>query len=128
MTYAWVVATQTVEGRDLRLGAGAMLAAAAVWPLLPVHPPLACPLRSATGIPCPLCGMTRAVVAAVHGDLVGSLRYNPGGLIVVFAAIALLVGGWRLTRIRLPDSVLPPALALLGGLWVYNIAWNPTFQ
>ena len=42
--------------------------------LLPVHPPLACPLLARTGIPCPLCGMTRAVVAAVHGDIIGSLR------------------------------------------------------
>ncbi len=37
--------------------------------------------------PCPGCGSTRAVIALLHGDLHGVLRYNPLG-----PAVAVLVG------------------------------------
>ena len=63
-----------------------VVGAAAIWPVLPLHPPLACPLRSITGIPCPLCGMTRACIVAVHGHLGASLAFNPGGILVVLLA------------------------------------------
>jgi hypothetical protein len=117
--------TQTLPLRDLRLAAGVTLGAAALWPVLPVHPPLACPLRATTGIPCPFCGMTRAVVAAVHGDLGASLRYNPGGILIVVLAIATLLA-FRVTRerIRVPTWSV---VAGFGALWVYNLALNPTF-
>jgi hypothetical protein len=118
------VQTQTIALRDLRYAGAAMLGAALVWPALPVHPPAACPLRSTTGIPCPFCGMTRAVVAAVHGHLGASLRFNPAGILLIAIAVGLLLG-WRAERVHLPKWLLP---ALLGGLWLYNIAWNPTFN
>ena len=117
------VQTHTIELRDLRYAGAAMLGAALVWPALPVHPPLACPLRTVTGIPCPFCGMTRSVVAIVHGHLGASLRFNPGGIVIVALAIAL-VAGWRTERVRLPTWLLP---VLLGLLWAYNIGFNPTF-
>jgi hypothetical protein len=117
------VATQTIARRDLRIGATAMLGAALVWPALPVHPPYACPLRTLTGIPCPLCGMTRAVVAAVHGHLTTSLRFNPAGVLVVMLAVAIALG-WRAERVHVPKWVLPAAL---GVLWIYNLTLNPTF-
>src|SRR5262249_26796613 len=58
-----------VRTREARAVAAGMIAIAAVYPALPGHPSIACPLRAMTGIPCPFCGMTRAVVAAVHGHL-----------------------------------------------------------
>jgi hypothetical protein len=110
--------------RDTRVAAGAMLGLAVAWPRLPVHPPLACPLRSVTGIPCPLCGMTRAVVAALHGHLLDSLRFNPAGIVVVLVALAL-VAGLRLDRIRPQPWVLVAMVALL---WAWNVGFNPTFR
>jgi hypothetical protein len=118
------VRTQTVELRELRYAAAGMLGIAAVWPLFPVHPANVCPLRSITGVPCPLCGMTRAVVAAVHGDLIESLRFSPGGIVVVVLAIALLVG-WRAERVRYPAWLPVLFLALL---WAWNLTLNPTFH
>jgi hypothetical protein len=112
------------RARDVRLAAGGMLVVAAVWSASPVHPPVACPLRASTGIPCPLCGVTRAVVAAVHGDVVASLRYNPIGVVVVLLAVAVLVRPAVLARLRAPVWAVA---ALAGGLWAYNVAWNPTF-
>lgn len=111
--------------RELRTVGGALLGAAALWPILPVHPPAACPLRSATGIPCPFCGMTRACVAALHGHLGASLAFNPAGvLVVVIAAVALLRPAW-LRRWVPPAWVIVVAL---GALWIWNIGFNPTFH
>ena len=117
-------APTTVIAPEARFGAAAMLGLAVAWPRLPLHPPGACPLRSITGIPCPLCGMTRAVVAATHGHLLDSLRFNPAGILVVILAVALLAGR-RLDRARVPPWLFVSLAALL---WAWNIGFNPTFR
>lgn len=114
----------TFNIREVRAGAAALLGLALVWPRLPVHPPIACPLRTLTGIPCPLCGATRAVVALAHGNVLDSLRFNPAGAIVVLLALAL-VAGIRVDRVRVAPWV-PISLAAL--LWAWNIGFNPTFR
>jgi len=111
--------------RSLRVVAAGLVGVAAVWPLLPVHPGIVCPLRAATGIPCPLCGMTRACVAAVHGHLATSLSFNPAGILVVLAALVALVRPQLLTRLRIPTW---GAAIALGLLWLWNIGFNPTFH
>ena len=111
--------------RELRAVSGSMVAVAAVWPLLPLHPPVACPLRAATGVPCPFCGMTRAVVAAVHGHFGTSLAFNPGGIVVLALAIVALVRPRLLARVRAPAWAL---LTTVGALWLWNVGFNPTFH
>ena len=110
---------------QLRVASAGLVGAAAVWPLLPVHPPLVCPLRAATGVPCPFCGMTRACVSATHGHLATSLSFNPAGVLVVLAAVVALVRPQWFTRVRAPGWVL---IAAVGALWVWNIGFNPTFH
>lgn len=51
-----------------------------------------CLLKNVTGIPCPSCGSTRALVALSSGDLSGIFRYNPIGMII--AAILLVAPFW----------------------------------
>jgi hypothetical protein len=114
----------TINIREARAGAAALLGLAVVWPRLPVHPPLACPLRTMTGIPCPLCGATRAVVALAHGHVLDSMRFNPAGIVVVLLALAL-VAGVRVDRLRVAPWVLISLAALL---WAWNIGFNPTFH
>ena len=111
--------------RNLRIGAAGLVGAAAVWPLLPVHPPLACPLRTITGIPCPLCGMTRACVAAAHGHLGASLAFNPAGVLLMVAAFVALLRPQWLTRVQVPFWVVGLAVS---ALWLWNIGFNPTFH
>jgi hypothetical protein len=48
-----------------------------------------CMIKNATGYACPSCGTTRAVQALLKGDLIGSLAFNPFGLIVSFAMLVL---------------------------------------
>ncbi len=111
--------------RDLRVGVAGLLGAAAIWPVLPVHPPLACPLLSITGIPCPFCGMTRACVALAHGHVVQSLAFNPGGIVVMVLAVVALVRPSVFRRLRPPVWTVYAAFAVL---WFWNIGFNPTFS
>ena len=113
------------RARDVRIGGAALIGAAAIWPALPMHPPLACPLRSITGIPCPLCGMTRACVAAVHGHLATSLAFSPGGILVVLLALTALIRPQLLMRTRPPTWLV---IGALGALWIWNLGFNPTFH
>lgn len=55
--------------------------------------PTLCPFRLLTGLPCPLCGLTRSWVATMHGDLLTALQLNPfGPPAVALAAVAVLLG------------------------------------
>jgi hypothetical protein len=118
--------TATARGLTaIRLVGAGVLGAAVVYPLSPVHP-ATCPLRAATGIPCPLCGMTRAVSTAVHGDLGESLSFHPlGMLVVVLAVVAIVRPAFIMRVMRQPAWLFG---ALLGVMWFWNLGFNPTFH
>jgi hypothetical protein len=67
--------------------------------------------------------MTRSVVAAVHGDVLASLRFNPAGILVLALALLVIVRP-RLPAVRAPVWIV---VALGGLLWAYNVALNPSF-
>ncbi len=109
--------TTNVDLKAIRfLGAG-MLGVAAVRPLLPVEVVPPCPLRTLTGVPCPLCGMTRGVTAAVHGHLGHALFLNPGSIAAVILAVVLLVA-WRTQRVTVRVWMI---VAILGLLWSWQL-------
>ena len=62
----------------------------------------ACGFRQATGLPCPGCGSTRALLALAGGDVAGAWRFNP-------LATTLTLG-----------------FALAGGVWITGrrIVWR----
>ena len=45
-----------------------------------------CPIRWLTGIPCPGCGLSRAYLALLQGDLVGAFAFHP-----LFWAVPVLI-------------------------------------
>lgn len=65
--------------------------------------PVICPVRLATGRPCPACGLTRSTVRTVHGDLGGAVRAHPAG-----PAVVALLAAWAVTGRRHTGTVLDP--------------------
>ena len=57
-----------------------------------------CPFHHYTGLHCGGCGMTRGVIAATHGDIVGALKFHPFSI-----PLLLLWALWAVTTI-LPAS------------------------
>jgi hypothetical protein len=106
-----------------KLGAG-MIGVGLIHPSLPAAAGIPCPLRSITGIPCPFCGATRAVVALVHGHVVGALRYSPLGVLVAIAVV-LAFCAYRVRKIVVPLWLPAVVLALS---WAWNVTLNPTFH
>lgn len=109
--------TTTIALKPMRTFGAGMLAVAAVRPLLPVEVVPPCPLRTLTGIPCPLCGMTRGVTAAVHGNIGHALFLNPGSIAAVIFAVVLLVA-WRTERVTVRVWMI---IAVLGLLWSWQL-------
>ena len=107
----------TIDASDARGAALAMLAAAATLPLLPGHAGLPCPLRTLTGVPCPLCGMTTSVEATAHGHLLDALRANPAGPFLLLAALGLLVRR-PAAPLRVPTVGV---VVLVLGLWLFEL-------
>ena len=88
-----------------------------------------CPLLELTGVPCPTCGGTRALVALAQADVLGALAWNPmvalAGMLAVawsVAAVAMLVGLVQPPAIptALPARVrlAVPVLVLLNEAWL----------
>lgn len=73
-----------------------------------------CPFRSLTGVPCPTCGTTRALLALSQGQLGKALALNPmtTGLLV-FAGLAFVA--WALAHAW--GVGLPHGLASLERRW-----------
>jgi hypothetical protein len=108
--------TIALDPADLRYAAASVVAAGVALPLLPAHPPLACPLRTVTGVPCPLCGMTTSVGETLRLDLDAALAATPAGLAAVIVALIVL-----LTRPRALRVPVPLPYVALGGMWLYQL-------
>lgn len=57
--------------------------------LLSFTPP--CPFYSLFNLSCPSCGNTRAIMALLRFDIIGSLRYNITPLLLLICAIILYI-------------------------------------
>jgi uncharacterized protein DUF2752 len=82
-----------------------------------------CPVLHATGIPCPGCGLTRATLFLLRGDLRTSLRYHAFAPVFLLGAGAISVAGLLPERLRLPVlEKLENFERRTGALYVLSIA------
>ena len=105
-----------VDLADLRVAGALALGAGALLPLLG-HPGPGCVLRAATGIPCPMCGMSTSVQDTLRLDLQSAFVANPAGIAVVVASATLLV-------YRKPHRVAVPVwlpVVVLAVMWIYQL-------
>lgn len=76
-----------------------------------------CWLRELIGIGCPFCGMTRSMIALVHGDIVASLAFHPGGILIATLLVAGVGGALAAAVLgRAPVSVRPAFRRLVEGV------------
>ena len=71
-----------------------------------------CPFKAVTGIPCPGCGMTRAVLSACRGDFSGAFHYHPQWIVAVPLVLVELLNA--LGGIKIPAKVNNVILIIAG--------------
>jgi hypothetical protein len=92
---------------------------------------LPCPLRTLTGIPCPLCGMTTAATGLASGNLGAALAANPfvlllaGFTLVMAVLMAARVIGWVAPPAQWPASRRRQSHWVVAGLaaasWAFQL-------
>jgi len=92
-----------------------------------------CPFRWLTGLPCLLCGMTRALCALGHGQFRRAVELHAFSPFIFTLFVAGFVGslarlfGWTIPRL---ESAQPRAfgilLVLLSGYWVWRLVFGIT--
>ena len=109
---------------------------AAAVSLAPVH--AACGFRVVTGAPCPGCGMTRACLALLRGDVAASFSLHPMAIpvaLVAAAALALAVHEgatgrptFRGLAERRAGTFAVVLLSSFALLWVVRVLWHPEWS
>lgn len=82
-----------------------------------------CMMRILVGIPCPGCGMTRALIALMHGDVAQSLQYHPllicWILFFVWMFVRRYIQGKTLKGI---NAILAVLVILMVIVYIYRMA------
>ena len=106
------------------------------WPLALLGAPLVlslgdlplCGFRHVTGLPCPLCGGTRACAALADGNFLAAWQLNPGLMVVLALAAAhsLQLGfeawtGRRVQRRRIGADAWRAGIFVLLAGWVLRL-------
>ena len=82
-----------------------------------------CPLHLLTGLKCPACGITTAILALLHGDVGAAFAANPGlafSLPVLGLYLCWLLWGWLRQRPARGRAVNAVGV----GLIVYFAVWG----
>lgn len=114
------------EWRNLLLLHLALLGAILLYMWIMVKLRIFCPIRHFTGIPCPGCGMSRALGCLLRLDIAGSLRCNPALLPCMTAFFVLvnretcLLEGWSM---RLKDLLIGLGFGFTVAVYIVRMAF-----
>jgi hypothetical protein len=106
---------------------GAFPLAHAITPLLLRDAFPFCPFRQATGKPCPLCGMTRAIALATHRRWHEAFKYNPLWPIAVAVmlgfSLLLLIDAFTRRNLsgRLAQALSRHVILVAAGLIMFGV-------
>ena len=107
------------------VGVWALVRGAAEWAIRHSSEPVClCPLKAATGCPCPTCGGTRALIALMQRDLPGAMAAN--ALVVCAGFVVLAYVTMRLVFGRCPKFFLSRPehhVAVAMGLVALVVQW-----
>lgn len=87
-----------------------------------------CPFRRMTGIPCPLCGMTRAVLCLLRGDVSGAFHCHPLFFLLPVLGVVLLLhanGTFHRIPVWIPRLFYILCGILFAAVWVCRL-WTGT--
>lgn len=83
----------------------------------------ACPIKFFTGVSCPGCGMTRAMLAALRLDFGAALQYHP----LFWAVLPVLIAVVLLRRHKKARAgVLLVSVVAMVGVWLYRMIFMDT--
>lgn len=114
-------------------GGIAMLLLAAAWLPPVVHLAPDCMFKRLTGIPCPTCGSTRAVLYLSHGDIATAFFMNPITALLVITAVvyffySLVTLVFGLPRIILTLSDKEKNIVRIGVVLLLLVQWSYLFS
>jgi len=119
------------SGKVLAWGAAGLAGALGALVLAhwsPAGGPVLCFLRRVLDLPCPGCGMTRALASLARGDWAGAMALHPWSPVVA-AELGLVWLAWGASLVRpLPGwpawlaPVLGANLAALAAIWLGRLA------
>ena len=73
-----------------------------------------CPLDYIVGLPCPMCGMTRAFLAALSGDFAGAFYYHPLWIVIIIGTAFIVM--YEMEFIKIPKTAFNVICIILGVL------------
>jgi hypothetical protein len=85
-----------------------------------------CLVKLALGVPCPGCGMTRATLRLLHGDVHGSVQFHPLALPGALAVlVAMVIAAWLPPGHPAWDRFVGRAMTVasvgLAGVWILRM-------
>ncbi len=112
-------------------GRGALLVSGIGLGLVGAHaigvPIPGCPLRTATGFPCPFCGLTRVARHVVTGEVGAVASVDPAALVLAgMLAVAVIVQVVAMTRRRPGPVIMTTLVAGVAVLAVLGVHWVTT--
>jgi drug/metabolite transporter (DMT)-like permease len=112
------------QGCTILVGLGGVLLAGRA---IGVHAP-PCPFRTATGVPCPGCGMTRLADAVVHGRIGDAVAADPAGvaILVALVVVAAVYAVTVLVRKGDPPSWIGGPIVIGGFVVLGAVHWATT--
>ncbi|TAH39694.1 MAG: DUF2752 domain-containing protein [Planctomycetota bacterium] len=105
----------------------ALLASFLLEPAKVAHGPVLCPLRRATGLPCPGCGLTRSFVATAHGQLAEAFTlhlFGPFLFLTCAAGAVIAFAQVRGQRAWPRPGWWKPAVGPLLSTWLVWALWR----